>query len=155
MDYVATVTTSKYNELVDASHSTLCDRPPPSPELVNGKVVRGIVQAKIDDEVFFCGCASGCEGTRTIVSTDFCIPKKVMNRLCSNQRFRRCKQILFTPSCRGRDSGSLLINKNNTFATGLVTGKINFRTSHARRQYGVANHIQIVLKQLGVTLAMP
>ena len=154
MDYVATVTTSKFNKLVDASHSTLCDRPPPSPKLVNGKVVRGIVQAKIDDEVFFCGCTSGCEGTRIIVSTDFCIPN-VMNRLCSNQRFRRCKQILFTPSSHPGDSGSLLINKNSTFATGLVTGKITLRTSRARRQYGVANHIQIVLNQLGVTLAMP
>ena len=154
MDYVATVTTSKFNKLVDASHSTLCDRPPPSPKLVNGKVVRGIVQAKIDDEVFFCGCTSGCKGTRTIVSTDFCIPD-VSDRLCADRKFRRCKQILFTPSSRRGDSGSLLINKNSTFATGLVTGKITLRTSRARRQYGVANHIQIVLNQLGVTLAMP
>ena len=38
---------------------------------------------------------------------------------------------------------------------GVVTGKITVRTRHSRREFGVANHIEIVLKQLGVTLAMP
>ena len=141
---------------VDASHSTLCCRPPPSPRLVNGIVVRGTVAANINDRVSFCGCTSGCKGIRTILSTDFCIPGLVFNPLCANQRFRRCKQILlFTPTNQDGDSGSLLINKNNTLATGLVTGKITVHTRHSRRQYGVANHIEIVLKQLGVTLAMP
>ena len=155
MDYVATVTTSKYNEVVDASHSTLCRRPPPSPRLVNGIVVRGTVAAKINGRVSFCGCTSGYKGIRTILSTDICIPGLIFNPLCANQSFRRCKQILCTPTNQDGDSGSLLINKINTLATGLVTGKITVRTRHSRRQYGVANHIEIVLKQLGVTLAMP
>ena len=81
---------------VDASHSTLCCRPPPSPRLVNGIVVRDTVAAKNNDRVSFCGCTSGCKGIRTILSTDFCKPGLVFNHLCANQRFEHCKQILFT-----------------------------------------------------------
>lgn len=150
-DFVATVTVAHCNKLVDASHSTLCRGPSPPFMLVDGTKVPGTQQAQCYDQVRFCGCVSGCTKSERIYSTNFC-----ESYICPPlKRVIVCNQILFTPvPCPG-DSGSLLINAETKNATGLVFGRVRrIIDGRVTYPYGVANPIQTVLKQLGVTLAV-
>ena len=147
-DYIATVTIDKYNNRVDASHSTLCDDLLPSfqPKLVDGTKVPGSMVAKRDDKVRFCGCTSGCTAPGKILSTDLCF--FAFNPLCDDQLgYIRCNQLRFTttPLPQPGDSGSLLINDDTDKATGLIFGgRIG--------KYGIATRIETVYEQLGVEL---
>ena len=143
--YVATVTVSECDDIVDASHSTLCTDPPEF-MLKDGTVVPGTQTANENDTVRFCGCTSGCTNPGIIISTTMCINIDCLP--CDSTIFRRCNQILFTPAAMPGDSGSLLINADTNNATGLVYGRTT-----ANPMRGIATPINAVLGALGVTLA--
>ena len=141
--YAANVTVAECNNVVDASHSTLCTDPPMF-MLTDGTVVVGTETASLGGSVRFCGCASGCTDSGTIASIDFCA--NVQCTGCNSDSFNRCNQILFTPVPQDCDSGSLLINPVTNIAVGLVYAAAN-------DTHGLATPIANVLTALGVNLA--
>ena len=141
LDFVGTVGTVAFNKIVDASHSDLCQDPPPQFKLTDGTVVQGTRKARCGDLVRFCGCSNGCTGIGMVHSVNWC-----GDITFSFGVFRFCDQILFTPPAIPGDSGSLLINAVNNKATGLVFALVG-------GVYGIANPIGEVLEDLGVTLA--
>ena len=141
--YAADVTIAECNNVVDASHSTLCTEAPTF-MLTDGTVVPGRETASVGDSVRFCGCASGCTESGTITSIDFCATVECTG--CTSGSFERCNQILFTPAPQDCDSGSLLINSVTNNAVGLVYAAAN-------ATHGLATPIADVLAALGVDLA--
>ena len=141
--YAAEVTVAQCNDMVDASHSTLCTDAPTF-MLTDGTVVAGTDTASVGDSVRFCGCASGCTESGTIMSIDFCATVECTG--CTSGNFDRCNQILFTPAPQDCDSGSLLINPDTNFAIGLVYAAAN-------STHGLATPIANVLTALDVNLA--
>ena len=142
--YVADVTVAECNNVVDASHSTLCTAPPTF-MLIDGTVVTGTETALMGGSVRFCGCASGCTASGTVTSIDVCATVECTG--CTSESVDRCNNIMFTPPPQGCDSGSLLINPDTNNAIGLVFA------ATADGMHGLATPIESVLNALEVNLA--
>jgi hypothetical protein len=106
--------------------------------LTDGSSVTGTATAQIGTNIKFCGATSGVVNNGAVTSVDWC-------GNIENKRFYN--QILFNPTVLPGDSGSLLVDRSNNKAIGLVFAYTD--------NYGgsLANHIADVLKELGVQLA--
>ncbi|CAB4034259.1 Hypothetical predicted protein, partial [Paramuricea clavata] len=104
--------------------------------LTDGSSVTGIATAKVWTGIKFCGSTSGVVDNGVVTSVNWC-------GIVDNKIFRN--QILFNATARPGDSGSLLVDRSNNKAIGLVFA--------GSENYSMANHIADVLKELGVQLA--
>jgi hypothetical protein len=105
--------------------------------LTDGSSVTGTATAQIGTGIKFCGAISGVVSNGAVTSVNWCgnlQGKKFYN------------QISFNPVACAGDSGSLLLDRSNNKAIGLVFART------VKNDVSLANHIPDVLKELGVQL---
>ena len=134
-DYIGTVKDIAVREAVDCGYAPLRGRITEF-RLTDGTSVTGTEAARIGTLIKFCGRTSGVVNRGAVQSVDWA-------GVVSGKQFRN--QILISQPAQGGDSGSLLVNRENNRAIGLI-----FADSGA---HGLANQIQDVLAALDVEIA--
>ncbi|XP_067040719.1 uncharacterized protein [Acropora muricata] len=134
--YIGTVKHTSLTTAVDCGYAPLRGRVTEF-KLKDGTSVTGIEAAKVGTLIKFYGRTSGLVGTGVVQSVDWA-------GIVSGKRFEN--QILISEPARPGDSGSLLVNRENMRAIGLI-----FADSG---QHGLANQIHDVLAALGVEIAI-
>jgi hypothetical protein len=99
--------------------------------------VTGTATAQIGTNIKFCGATSGVVNNGAVTSVNWCGYHK--GKIFHNQ-------ISFNPVACPGDSGSLLLDRSNNKAIGLVFART------VKKTVSLANHIPDVLKELGVQL---
>ena len=135
-DYIGTVEDTALTTGVDCGYASL-RREITTFELIDGTSVTGTEAARVGTLIKFCGRTSGLVQIGAVESVDWA--GKV-----EGKQFRN--QILFSNPVQGGDSGSLLVNRENNRAIGLI-----FAGSSG---HGLANQIHDVLAALDVEIAV-
>lgn len=135
-DYIGTVKDTAVTTAVDCGYAPLRGRITEF-RLTDGTPVTGTEAARIGTLIKFCGRTSGVVDRGTVQSVDWA-------GVVGGKQFRN--QILISQPAQGGDSGSLLVNRENNRAIGLI-----FADSGT---HGLANQIQDVLAALDVQIAI-
>ena len=135
-DYIGTVKNIAFTAAVDCGYAPLRKKITKF-RLTDGTSVTGTEAASVGTLIKFCGHTSGLVKRGAVQSVDWA-------GVVGGKQFRN--QILISEPARGGDSGSLLVNRENDRAIGLI-----FADSAA---HGLANQIQDVLAALGVEIAI-
>ena len=135
-DYIGTVKYTTVTTAVDCGYAPLRGRITEF-KLADGTSVTDTEAAEIGTLIKFCGRTSGVVKQGSVQSVDWA-------GVVGGKQFRN--QILISEPAQGGDSGSLLVNRENNRAIGLI-----FADSAA---HGLANQIQDVLAALGVEIAI-
>ena len=136
-DYIGTVREDVITPAVDCGYAPLRGNMTKF-LLKDGTSVTGAEKATVGTVIKFYGRTSGLVNRGGVSSVDW-------SGTISERQFYN--QILFTASVQPGDSGSLLINRENNNAIGLVFAETTGGN-------GLANHITDVLNALGVEIAI-
>lgn len=135
-DYIGKVNDTAITTAVDCGYATLRGRITKF-KLKDGTSVTGTEAATVGTLIKFYGRTSGLVATGTVQSVDWA-------GVIRGKKFQN--QILISQPALCGDSGSLLVNRDNNKAIGLIFASSN---GHA-----LANQIQDVLAALGVQIAI-
>lgn len=135
-DYIGTVRDTALTIAVDCGYAPLRGRITEF-MLTDGTRVTGTEAAIVGTLIKFCGRTSGLVGRGVVQSVDWA-------GVVAGKQFRN--QILISVPAQPGDSGSLLVNRENNRAIGLI-----FADSG---QHGLANQIHDVLAALDVQIAI-
>ena len=135
-DYIGTVKDTAVTTAVDCGYAPLRGRITEF-KLADGTSVTGTEAARVGTLIKFCGRTSGLVDRGAVQSVDWA-------GVVAGKQFRN--QILISQPAQGGDSGSLLVNRENNRAIGLI-----FADSG---QHGLANQIHDVLATLDVQIAI-
>lgn len=135
-DYIGTVQTSTVTTYVDCAYAPLRGRIT-NFNLKDGTAVTGSEEAQVGTPIRYYGRTSGSVRNGAVRSINW-------SGFVSGRRFDN--QIMITESVLPGDSGSLLLNRENDRAIGLIFADIGGS--------GLANRIENVLNALGVVIAV-